>query len=100
MLREQLGPRRLRFTDAQRCRLAASAKKLGRRRLRELETLVTPATLLRWYRKLIAKKYDGSAIRQSPGRIEKRAGATRRRGAIRRRERLGGVLNDYNRAAA
>ena len=33
-------------------------------------------------------------------RIEKRAGATRRRGAIRCRERLGGVLNDYNRAAA
>jgi hypothetical protein len=31
VLREQLGPRRLRFTDAQRRRLAAKAKTLGRR---------------------------------------------------------------------
>jgi len=67
VLREQLGPRRLRFTDAQRCRLAASAKKVGRRRLLQIQTLVTPETLLRWYRRLVAKKYDGSAARQ-PGR--------------------------------
>ena len=31
VLREQLGPRRVRFTDAQRRRLAAKAKTLGRR---------------------------------------------------------------------
>ena len=36
VLREQLGTRRLRLTDAQRCRLAASAKKVGRRRLLEV----------------------------------------------------------------
>ena len=30
-------------------------------------SLVTPDTILRWYRKLIAKKYDGSKHRQ-PGR--------------------------------
>ena len=47
VLREQLGPRRLRFTDAQRRRLAAKAKGLGREALREFETLVTPDTLLR-----------------------------------------------------
>ena len=45
VLREQLGPGRLRFTDAQRRRLAAKAKTLGRQALRELETLVTPDTL-------------------------------------------------------
>ncbi len=47
VLREQLGARRLRLTDAQRCRLAAKAKKIGRRGLFEIRTLVTPDTLLR-----------------------------------------------------
>ena len=67
ILREQLGPRRLKFTDDQRRRLAAKAKALGRQALRDLETLVTPDTLLRWHRQLIAKKYDGSR-RRGPGR--------------------------------
>ena len=67
VLREQLGPGRLRFTDAQRRRLAAQATSLGRRVLRDLHTLVTPDTLLRWHRQLIARKYDGSG-RRGPGR--------------------------------
>jgi transposase InsO family protein len=66
-LREQLGPRRLRFTDDQRRRLAAKAKILGRRVLREITTLVTPDTLLAWHRRLIARQYDGSP-RRGPGR--------------------------------
>jgi len=66
-LRERLGGRRLRFTDAQRRRLARAAKLLGRRQLRELSPIVTPDTLLRWYRELVAQKYDGSA-RRGPGR--------------------------------
>jgi hypothetical protein len=66
-LREQLGGKRLRFTDQQRRRLAAKAKKVGRKGLFQLETLVTPDTLLRWHRQLIARKYDGSK-RRSPGR--------------------------------
>jgi putative transposase len=67
VLREQLGTRRLRFTDDQRRRLAAKAKLVGRRVLDEITDLVTPDTLLAWHRKLIAKKYDGSAKR-GPGR--------------------------------
>ena len=67
VLREQLGPGRLRFTDAQRRRLAAKAKSLGRRVRRDLHTLVTPDTLLRWHRQLIARTYDGSG-RRGPGR--------------------------------
>ena len=63
--REQLGGKRIRFTDAQRRRLARAAKPLGRRRLRDLSPIVTPDTLLRWYRDLIAEKYDGSAKRGS-----------------------------------
>ena len=50
VLREQLGPRRLRFTDAQRRRLAAKARTLGRRVLRDIATIVTPDTLLAWHR--------------------------------------------------
>ena len=62
-LREQLGDKRLRFNDDQRRRLAVRAKKLGWRMLHELTTIVTPATLLGWHRRLIARKYDGSKQR-------------------------------------
>jgi len=65
VLREQLGGRRLRFTDAQRRRLAAKGKALGRRVLNQLGGLVTPDTILRWYRELITNKYDGTARRRS-----------------------------------
>src|SRR5262249_27148338 len=68
VLREQIGHRRLRFNDNQRRRLVAKAKKLGRKVLAEVAAIVTPQTLLAWHRKLIAKKYDGSAYR-TPGRL-------------------------------
>ena len=67
VLREQLGSKRLRLNDDQRRRLAAKAKTLGRRLLREVATIVTPETLLAWHRKLIAQQYDGSKHR-GPGR--------------------------------
>jgi len=67
VLREQLGDQRLRFTDAQRRRLATKGKALGRRALEQLAGLVTPDTILRWYRELVAKKYDGTARRGCPG---------------------------------
>jgi putative transposase len=55
------------LTDRQRRRLAVRAKAIGRRGLFEIRTLFTPDTLLRWYRSLIARKYDGSESR-GPGR--------------------------------
>ena len=67
VLREQLGDKPIRLTDNQRRRLAVKGKLLGRKILGELGTVVTPDTILRWYRKLIANKYDGSKKR-SPGR--------------------------------
>ena len=67
VLREQIGTRRIRFSDDQRRRLAVKAKKLGRKVLAQVATIVTPETLLAWHRKLIAKKYDGSTHR-TPGR--------------------------------
>ena len=66
-LREQLKDKRIRFTDDQRRRLAAKGKPLGRKLLGEVCTLVTPETVLGWFRTLIARKYDGSAKR-GPGR--------------------------------
>jgi len=62
--RELLGKKRPRFNDDQRRRLAAKAKKLGRKALSKMDCIVTPDTLLRWYRNLIAKKYDGSKNRK------------------------------------
>ena len=75
VLREQLGERRLRLTDDQRRRLAVRAKGLGRKLLAEMATIVTPDTLLRWHRRLIAQKYDGSSNRshgrpRTPDEIE------------------------------
>ena len=64
VLREHLGPRPLRLTDAQRRRLAVRGQKLGRRILSQVAGIVTPDTILRWYRRLIAKNYDGSARRR------------------------------------
>jgi len=63
VLREQLGGKRLRLTDDQRRRLALRGKRLGRRALTQVAGIVTPDSILRWYRRLIAKKYDGSAHR-------------------------------------
>ena len=67
ILREQLGGRALRLTDTQRRRLAVRGQRLGRRALTQVASIVTPDTILRWYRRLIARKYDGSA-RRSRGR--------------------------------
>ena len=63
VLREQIGNHRMRFNDNQRRRLAAKAKKLGRKLLAQVATIATPETLLAWHRKLIAQKYDGSSFR-------------------------------------
>src|SRR5919202_6706711 len=68
VLKAQLGGRSLRLTDTERRRLAALVHPLGRRRLKEVATLVTPETLLRWYRHLIAQKFDGSTQRRQLGR--------------------------------
>ena len=57
VLKEQLGSKRLRLTDDQRRRLAAKGKLLGRRLLGQLATIVTPDTILRWHRRLIAAKW-------------------------------------------
>ncbi len=67
VLRAGLRGKRLRLSDDERRRLAVKAQALGREALAQIASVATPATLLRWYRCLIAAKYDGSKNR-SPGR--------------------------------
>ena len=50
VLLEQIGNRRLKFSDDQRRRLAANAKNIGRKLLVQVVTIVTPETLLGWHR--------------------------------------------------
>ena len=57
----------MKLTDAQPRRLAIKGKAIGRKRLGEVASIVTPDTILRWYRELVAQKYDGSGTRR-PGR--------------------------------
>jgi transposase InsO family protein len=66
VLKQQLGRKRLRLTDTQRRRLAVRGKAIGRRALAEVASLVTPDTILRWHRQLVAQKWTHK--RRSPGR--------------------------------
>jgi putative transposase len=73
VLRARLGPKRLRFVDAERRLLAEKGKPLGRKLLADVASLATPETILRWYREQVAAKYDGSRTRGSPGRPSARS---------------------------
>jgi transposase InsO family protein len=66
VLHEQLGGRLVRLNDDQRRRLAGRGQQLGRRLLRQVATIVTPDTILRWHRRLIAQKWTFTSRR--PGR--------------------------------
>ena len=67
VLKAQLG-RRLRLDDDQRRRLAVLGQRLGRGLLREFATLVTPDTILRWHRELVARTWTYPRRRQGrPG---------------------------------
>jgi putative transposase len=71
VLRERLGRKKLRMTVAERRRLAVLGKQMGRKALAKVATIARPETILRWYRELVARKYDGSK-RRGPGRPRKR----------------------------
>ena len=58
----------VRLTHAERIRLAKVAKRLGTKALAGVPCIVKPDTLLRWYRDLVARKFDGSKQRRGPGR--------------------------------
>jgi putative transposase len=59
---------RVRLSDGERKALAEIGKKLGKKALEEVASLVKPDTILAWYRQLIAQKFDGSPQRKALGR--------------------------------
>jgi hypothetical protein len=58
----------LRLNDGQRETLAGIGKRLGRKGLQQVACAARPDTILAWYRRLIAHKFDGSKYRRTPGR--------------------------------
>jgi putative transposase len=67
ILRAKL-PSRLGLSDPERATLAEIAKRAGRKALREVAHVARPDTILGWFRRLAAEKFDGSKNRQNPGR--------------------------------
>ena len=67
ILRAQIKGRLL-LSDAEKATLAEIAHRLGRKALEDLAAVAKPDTLLAWYRKLIASRFDGSKFRKSWGR--------------------------------
>src|SRR3979490_1442470 len=58
---------RLQLSDGERATLAEIAKRLGRKALEEIACIAKPDTILAWYRKLVAQKFDGSNGRRGHG---------------------------------
>ena len=67
ILRKQIQGR-IRLSDGERKTLAAIGKQRGKAALEEIATVVKPATILAWHRKLIAQKFDSSHQRKALGR--------------------------------
>ena len=61
-------PARLLLTDPKRSTLAVIGKRLGRQGLKPVASAAKPDTILAWFRKLVAQKFDGSRHRLYPGR--------------------------------
>jgi hypothetical protein len=59
---------RLKLSDTERATLAEIGHRVGRKVLDEVANVARPETILAWYRKLVARKFDGSKARRSPGR--------------------------------
>ena len=58
----------VRLTDPERIRLAKISNRLGRKGLEGVPCIVKPDTLLRRYRDLVARKFDGFKQRRGPRR--------------------------------
>jgi putative transposase len=56
------------FKDCERIQLAKIGKRMGLKALKEISCIVKPETILKWFRKLVVKKFDGSSYRKTFGR--------------------------------
>ena len=59
---------RLLLSEGEKATLAEIAHRLGRKALQDVAATAKPDTILGWYRKLIANKFDGPKFRRSVGR--------------------------------
>jgi hypothetical protein len=73
VFKETTGRKRIPFTDEQRRRLAMKGKTLTPDERETCCQLVRPNTILDWFRRLTAQKYDSSMQRRKPGRPRKAA---------------------------
>jgi len=67
ILRARL-PSRFRLSDPERCSLAEIGKRVGRKGQKQVACAARPDTILAWYRRLIARRFDSSKHRSYPGR--------------------------------
>ena len=58
----------LQLDNYERIRLAKIGKRIGLKALREISCIVRAETILEWFRRLVAKKFDGSMFRKPVGR--------------------------------
>jgi hypothetical protein len=58
----------MKLSDTERGALGEIGHRLGRKALADVVTVARPDTILGWYRKLIARKFDGSKARRGLGR--------------------------------
>jgi putative transposase len=70
VLKGQLHGQRMRLSDDERRRLAVLGQCLGRRLLTQFATIVTPDTILRWHRELIARKWTYAARRRGRSGVQ------------------------------
>jgi hypothetical protein len=66
LLKERLRGKRIRFSDAERALLARKGKVGGRKALLELDTIVSPDTLLQWHKRFVAHRNGTSPIDAVP----------------------------------
>src|ERR1051326_5604871 len=88
ILRSEL-PTRLRLSNPERATLAEIGRRLGRKALANVACVAKPETILAWYRRLVAAKFDGSKRRSYPGRPRIARRGSAHRAARARKPRLG-----------
>jgi hypothetical protein len=56
------------FSYIERIQLAKIGKRMGLQALKDVGCIVKPETIMKWFRKLVARKFDGSSYRKIFGR--------------------------------